>query len=124
MTFQTAVRTCLSKYVDFQGRARRPEYWWFILFVVLGSLVLGTLDAMIFGTTETGDQIGILSAIFSLAVVLPSLAVAIRRLHDTDRSGWWILLGLIPVVGFLVLLYFYVQKGTEGDNRFGPEPPA
>lgn len=122
MGFQEAVKKCLSNYANFDGRAARSEYWWFALFLFLGNFVFGMLDAFLFGGMGQGQQVSILGAIFSLAVFLPSLAVGARRLHDVDKSGWWLLLVLIPILGALVLLFFFVQKGTAGDNRFGPDP--
>ena len=112
MGFQEAVTTCFTKYVDFQGRAARPEYWWWVLFVVVAALVLQLIDRILFGGS------GVLAGLFQLATLLPALAVAVRRLHDTDRSGWFLLLAFIPVIGALVLLYFLVQPGTPGPNRF------
>ena len=99
MNFQDAIRTCFSKYVDFTGRATRPEYWWFVLFVVLVSVGLSLVSPM-------------LSGIFSLATLLPSVAAATRRLHDTKRSGWWQLICLVPVIGLIVILVFLAQEGT------------
>lgn len=117
MSFTEAVKTCFSKYVDFTGRAPRSEFWWWVLFVIIVSVVLSIIDFSVLGAGESG--ISVLSSLWSLATLLPGLAVSVRRLHDTDRSGWWILIAFIPIIGFLVLLYFYVQKGTEGQNRFG-----
>ncbi len=117
MTFQDSIRTCLGKYVAFSGRARRPEFWWFALFVFIGAWITGAIDRMLFGS-----DFGVLGPIFGLAMLLPYISVAVRRLHDTDKSGWWILIGLIPLVGVLVLIYFYIQEGTKGANTFGPEP--
>ncbi len=117
MTFQESVQTCLVRnYANFQGRAARPEFWWFMLAIVLASLIAGFLDGFIFGGRE------ILEAIVALGTVVPSLAVGARRLHDIDRSGWWQLLSIL-LIGTLVLIYFWVQPGTQGPNRFG-EPPA
>ena len=123
MGFADAVRSAFNKYATFEGRAARSEYWWFGLFVVVVSVVLGYIDAGIFHTTYAmgGSQAGILSGIFSLAVLLPSIAVAVRRLHDADRSGWWLLIGLTGI-GALVLLYWYVTRGTVGPNAFGADP--
>ena len=101
MNFQDAIRTCLTKYADFSGRATRPEYWWFVLFVVLGGILLSLISS-------------ILGGVFSLATLLPSLAAATRRLHDTQRSGWWQLIGLVPVIGVIVLLVFLAQEGKPG----------
>ena len=97
------------KYVDFDGRARRKEFWYFQLVVIVVSSIL-------FAVSD------IVSHVFDLAVLLPQLAVGIRRLHDTERSGWWILLVLVPVVGWIVLLIWYCTKGTDGDNVFGSDP--
>lgn len=118
MDFQTAVRICLNKYATFEGRARRSELWWFALFTFLGNMILGILDNALFGGA------GVLSGVFSLAVLLPSLAVGARRLHDTGRSGWWLLLLLVPVIGLLVLIWFYIQPGDDGPNAYGPDPVA
>jgi uncharacterized membrane protein YhaH (DUF805 family) len=115
--------TVLKKYADFSGRARRMEYWVFSLINLLIICVLVFLDAML-GFEVGEDQIGLLSAIYVLAVLLPSLAVSVRRLHDTDRSGWWLLIGILPLIGDIVLLIFFVLDSTPGDNRFGPNPKA
>jgi uncharacterized membrane protein YhaH (DUF805 family) len=113
MGIQQAITTCFSKYVDFQGRAVRPEYWWWVLFIVIIVVVLQILAGIV------GTLFSVLVGLFYLATLLPGLAVSVRRLHDTDRSGWWLLLAFIPIVGGLVLLYFMVQPGTQGPNRFG-----
>jgi uncharacterized membrane protein YhaH (DUF805 family) len=120
MSFADAVRICLSKYVDFSGRARRSEYWWFTLFNVLVGIVASIIDAII--GTRWGS-FGLIEALTSLALLLPGLAVGVRRLHDTSRSGWWILIGIIPIVGWIVLLVFYVQD-SHPDNKYGPSPNA
>ena len=122
MTFVESVKTCLSKYADFSGRATRSEYWWFylafILFYIAGLVLAGILSSI----SETLGLIGFgIVGIGALGFILPSLAAGVRRLHDVDKSGWFLLLGLIPIVG-LVLLYFFVIPGTPGDNRFGPAP--
>lgn len=128
MDFQTAVRTCLKKYVTFSGRATRPEYWWFVLFGLLGQIVFGVIDNMLFHTGRAvhgpgffsySQDGGPLGGLFSLAIFLPMLSVAVRRLHDLDKSGWWLLISFVPLVGFLVLLYFFVQPSQPGANRFG-----
>ena len=131
MNFQTAVRTCLSKYATFSGRAIRSEYWYFVLFNFLGQILLGIIDGILFDTGSmmhgTGflsfqSEGGPLSGLFSLAILLPSIAVGVRRLHDIGKSGWWLLLILLPLIGFLVLLYFFVQPSEPGANRYGPGP--
>lgn len=111
----------MRKYATFTGRSRRKEYWFFQLFVVIGSVVLILLDET-FGWLDTDTGFGPLSFVFGLAMLLPNLAVAVRRLHDTDRSGWWLLLSLIPIIGGLVLLVFFILDSTPGTNRFGENP--
>jgi uncharacterized membrane protein YhaH (DUF805 family) len=121
VSFADAIKVCLSKYVDFTGRARRSEFWWFFLFTVLVSIVASILDAIL-GTGYGGSSSGgVINTIASLALLLPSIAVAIRRLHDTSRIGWWILIGLIPIVGWIILIVFYCQD-SHGDNKYGPSP--
>ena len=131
MGFADAIRSAFSNYVTFSGRARRAEYWWFGLFCMLGNVIAGVLDGAIFGfdaVVEPGMAAyaapSALGAIFSLAVLLPSLAVTVRRLHDTGRSGWWLLIILIPVIGALVLLYWMIKRGDTGPNDHGPDPIA
>ena len=107
----------LKKYVAFGGRAHRTEYWMFTLFNVLVAVAIGTVDGVIGGG-------GALGGLYSLGVLLPSIGVAIRRLHDSDRSGWWMLIALIPVLGVIVLIVFLVLEGTSGSNQYGPDPNA
>ncbi|MFJ8793211.1 DUF805 domain-containing protein [Streptomyces sp. NPDC102462] len=104
----------LKKYAVFGGRARRKEYWMFALVNVVIAIVLAIVDAIL------GNQI--LSLIYTLAILLPGLGVSVRRLHDTGRTGWWLLIGIIPVVGFIVLLVFTVSEGTRGQNAYGADP--
>ena len=111
----------LKKYAVFSGRARRTEFWYFVLFNIIVTIVLSVIDRLI-GTFSGASNIGILSGIYGLAVLIPTLAVTVRRLHDIDRTGWWILLGLIPLIGTIVLLVFYLTPGTPGSNRYGPDP--
>jgi len=111
----------LNKYAEFQGRARRKEYWLFTLFNLLIVTGLSFID-MLFGWYSLQGEVGMLSGVYSLAVLIPSIAVGVRRLHDTDRSGWWMLMCFVPVVGVIVLLIFFVLDGTPGSNRFGPDP--
>ncbi|EAQ14489.1 uncharacterized membrane protein YhaH (DUF805 family) [Maritimibacter alkaliphilus HTCC2654] len=121
MDMKTAVETVLrDKYVEFNGRARRAEFWWFILFVFVVSTILSLIDMALFeGVLQ---DIGPLSAIFTLITLIPAIAVTARRLHDVGRSGWWQLLFLLPVIGFLVILFWAVQKGTDGPNEYGRDP--
>jgi uncharacterized membrane protein YhaH (DUF805 family) len=115
--------TPLRKYAEFGGRARRKEYWWYLLAVGLVTIPLAIGDVMILGfETYAAYGSGPLTGLLGLALFLPSLGVTIRRLHDHDRSGWWILLALLPIVGALVLLFWYASRGTIGANRYGPDP--
>jgi uncharacterized membrane protein YhaH (DUF805 family) len=109
-----------KNYANFQGRARRKAFWMFALFNIIAIVVLTSVEGFI-GLRGDGGY-GILSGLYSLAVILPALALAVRRLHDTGRSGWWILIGLIPLVGPIVLLVFYVQDSQPGANQYGPNP--
>jgi uncharacterized membrane protein YhaH (DUF805 family) len=111
----------LRKYAVFDGRARRREYWFFVLFAVIISAVLSIVDTMI-GTMNWQSGYGILSGLFALAILIPSLAVGARRLHDTGRSGWWLLVGLIPFIGVIVLIVFFVLDSQPGTNAYGPNP--
>ena len=115
MDLTTAIATCFHKYVDFTARALRSEYWYWVLFNILAQIVATIIDVIIFGNSS------ILVAIVSLGLLLPSIAVGVRRLHDTDRSGWWLLIGFVPLVGAIILIVFMCQRGTAGPNRFGPE---
>jgi uncharacterized membrane protein YhaH (DUF805 family) len=119
MGFTDAVRICLQKYVDFSGRARRSEYWYFFLFNLLVGIAASILDAILGTDFDTGS--GLISVVASLALLLPGLAAGVRRLHDTSRSGWWILIGLIPIIGWIILIVFYVQD-SHPDNQYGPNP--
>ena len=111
----------LKKYADFNGRARRKEYWMFFLFNLIITIVLVIVDGIV-GTSAVPGTLGLLAGIYSLALLIPGIAVAIRRLHDTGRSGWWILIGLVPFVGGIILIVFMVQDGTPGENEFGKNP--
>lgn len=118
MRFPEAVNACLNRYAQFTGRARRSEYWYFALFTVIVGMVTATLDAALFPNSLAGP----INAIASLLLLAPALAAAARRLHDTDRSGWWMLVGLVPLVGWLFMLVWLCKPGTAGPNRFGTAP--
>lgn len=105
----------VRKYAVFSGRARRKEYWMFALIYLLIAIVLAMLDGLLGGA-------GVLSAILAIGLFLPSLGVTVRRLHDTDRSGWWVLVGFIPFVGWIVILVFMCLAGTPGSNQYGEDP--
>lgn len=118
MSFMEAVKACYSKFATFSGRASRSEYWWFFLFYVIVYIGLTTIAAAL------GSEIfGLTAFAFVIASLIPSLAVGARRLHDIDKSGWWLLLSIIPIV-CLVLIYFFALKGTDGDNQYGADPLA
>ncbi|MCD9198311.1 DUF805 domain-containing protein [Aeromicrobium wangtongii] len=110
---QEAVRSVLSQYANFSGRARRSEYWFFTLAVIIVSFVVGIIDFII------GNSI--LEWVLIVATIVPSLSVGARRLHDTDRSGWLQLIGIIPIIGWIVLIVFFATDSTP-DNKYGPNP--
>ena len=114
MSFFEAIASCLSKYAQFSGRASRAEYWWFMLFLVLASVLLNQLVMSFFGA----EVASVVSGLFTLAMFLPTIAVAARRLHDMNHSGWWQLLALTGI-GSLVLVIWYMFPGTPDANRFG-----
>ena len=112
-----------KKYADFTGRARRAEYWWFVLInlgVIFGIVVLAII---LFGSNDSLAGLGgILYVVYVLGIIVPSLAVTVRCLHDTGKSGWMLLIGLIPLVGSIILLVFYFTDGDPGANQYGPSP--
>ena len=113
----------LKKYTVFSGRARRKEFWMFFLFSAIISVFLAVIDEFMGWKFEMdGENLGFLGTLYYIAVIIPFLAVIIRRLHDTDRSGWWFLIAFIPIVGVIILLVFLILDGTKGENRFGPDP--
>jgi len=114
MTFSEAIRSGFDHYVKFDGRASRSEFWWWVLFAILVSIAANIVDAVI--------GVMLFSWLVSLALFLPGLSVSIRRLHDTNRTGWWVLIGLIPLIGLIVLLIFYLETGNPGPNQYGPPP--
>jgi uncharacterized membrane protein YhaH (DUF805 family) len=119
MGFKQAVTTCfIRKYVDFRGRASRSEYWYFVLANFLLGVAVGLVCAIVAGKSAVFVGVGLMV----LVIFLPSLAAQVRRLHDTNSSGWWVLLGCIPYVGGLIMVVWYCIKGTAGENRFGPDP--
>jgi len=112
MNLFESIASGFRHYVNFRGRALRSQYWWWTLFVSVVALIANVI--------QNATNIDWLFAVVALALFLPGLSVAIRRLHDTNRRGWWILIGLIPIVGWIILFIWYVSKGTEGDNNYGP----
>jgi len=115
MGFGDSVRYGFEHYVDFSGRSSRPSYWWWFLFGILAGIGANILDAIFGG--------GIISILVGLALLLPGLSYAARRLHDINRTGWWLLIGILPLIGLIVLIVFLVQRGDAGENQYGPPPP-
>ena len=114
MTFMESVTYCLTNYFNFSGRGSRSEYWWFILACTIAGLICRVIDA------AAGHQF--VEPLFSLGTIIPTLAAGARRLHDTDRSGWWQLLAFVPLIGWIVLIVWFATSGTPGVNRFGAQP--
>jgi uncharacterized membrane protein YhaH (DUF805 family) len=117
MNFYDAVRSAFSQYATFNGRASRSEFWFFYLFLVIASLIAASIDALVFN-----NQNSYLTLILFLATLIPLIAITTRRLHDTDRSGWWQLLSFVPLVGAIILLIWLCTASTPGSNRFGSNP--
>ncbi|WP_402469962.1 DUF805 domain-containing protein [Isoptericola aurantiacus] len=130
MGFGQAVATVFSRYATFSGRARRSEFWWWYLFVLLLSIAVSVVVAVTGGYSiddETGLPVygsgtALLILLLWLVLVVPNIAVTVRRLHDTDRSGFWWFIGFVPLVGWIILLVLMVLEGTQGPNRYGPDP--
>nr|WP_153202859.1 DUF805 domain-containing protein [Niveispirillum sp. SYP-B3756] len=106
----------MRQYADFNGRARRKEYWMFLLINIIIAVALAVVEGAILGTS------GVLGVIYALAILIPSFAVAVRRLHDSGRSGWWLLIQFVPVLGSIVLIVFCCMDSEEKDNQYGPNP--
>ena len=119
MNFSQAIQSGFSNYTKFTGRAGVMEFWYWVLFTVLGTIASGILDAVLFPPMSYWSP---LSDIFTLVTFLPGIAVSIRRLHDTDRTGWWFLLVFIPLLGTLLLIVWWIQQGSAGDNQYGANP--
>ena len=113
--FTKAVQSVLSNYVGFTGRATRSEFWYYILAYIIVYVIVGFVEGLI-------GMPMVLTGLLSLGLLLPTLAVEFRRLHDTGRSAWWLLIALIPLVGLIVLIYFFAQPSEDGDNAHGPKP--
>ena len=114
----------LRKYATFTGRAPRSEFWWFVVLLLIVGFFAGGIDISIFGLRwlSSRSMMGPSATLISLATIIPSIAVSVRRLHDLDKSGWWYLLGLVPLIGALILLVWFASAGSNGPNRFGPDP--
>jgi uncharacterized membrane protein YhaH (DUF805 family) len=116
MNFQQAVQAGFGSYLNFKSRACRSEFWYWQLFLVVGGVVAELFDYGI------GVPMAPLSTLFWVGTMIPSLAISVRRLHDTDRSGWWLLLFFVPLIGAIVLIVWWCTKGSRGYNRFGADP--
>ncbi|MDA7488483.1 DUF805 domain-containing protein [Candidatus Pelagibacter ubique] len=117
MDFQTSIKTCFNKYAIFSGRASRSEFWFFVLFGLLGGIIAAIIDTMILG--YSAEVNGPINLIFSVALILPSISVAARRLHDLDKSGWWQLLWFTIIGGILIIIW-HATEGENKKNKFGP----
>jgi len=117
MDFQTSVKTCFNKYATFSGRASRSEYWFFYLFTIIASVIAWVIDTMLLG--YGADDTGAISLIFQIIIILPSLAVGARRLHDIGKSGWWQLL-VITLIGIILLIVWFATIGSSKKNNYGP----
>lgn len=128
MNFTAAIRSFWSRFADFKGRSRRSEYWYVQLFLVVTNLAVAGIDlALMDGDLDrfiANGGGGIVGLIWIFATIVPALAVLIRRLHDTGRTGWWALVGLVPFVGAIVLLVFTVSDSSNGENKYGTSPKA
>jgi len=116
MNIQTAVKTCFNKYATFSGRASRSEYWFFYLFTIIASVITWVIDTMLLG--YGADDTGAISLIFQIIIILPSLAVGARRLHDIGKSGWWQLL-IITLIGIILLIVWFATVGSSKKNNYG-----
>ncbi|HPH52880.1 MAG TPA: DUF805 domain-containing protein [Bacteroidales bacterium] len=112
---------CMKQYADFGGRARRTEFWMFVLFNIIFSVIASLIDRAI-GFKIGAIQMGIIGLIYSLAVLIPALAVSVRRLHDIGKSGWMILINLIPFIGWIWFIVLMVKDSQPGENQYGPNP--
>lgn len=119
VSFSRAVRMAFDSYCRFQGRSSRSEYWWWVLFVAILSFCIGIIEGIL-GFSMTAVQTT--SGILSLVLLLPGLGLSVRRLHDIGKSGWWILLGFIPVVGAIILITWFARNSEMTENRYGPMP--
>ena len=126
MGFGEAIKSCWSNYATFKGRSRRSEYWWIQLFLVLANLAVAAIDlALMNGDVDrfiANGGGGIVGLVWILVTIVPALAVLIRRLHDTGKSGWWVLIGFVPFVGTIVLFVFSLLDSDAGDNKYGASP--
>ena len=121
VSFAQAVKLGFKSYFTFSGRATRAEYWWWLFFTVLAGIVLAVVDTLT-GTMGMFGDSGLLGFLFELATLVPSFALGARRLHDINRTGWWLLLVFIPMIGWIVLIVWSIERGDAGPNKYGPDP--
>ena len=120
MGFGQAIAAGFTDYINFQARSTRSAYWYFVLFLVIGGFITGIADVLLFQP----QYVGPINGIFSVATIIPSLSVSVRRLHDIGRTGWWLLLALIPIIGWIVLIVWACQPTDPQTNAYGPPPTA
>ena len=120
VSFPDAIRLGFQHYFDFRSRSTRAEYWWWLLFIVLAGIVLAVVDNLT-GTMGMFDDSGLLGFLFELATLVPSFALGARRLHDINRTGWWLLLWFVLVIGWIVLIVWAIKRGDECPNKYGPD---
>jgi uncharacterized membrane protein YhaH (DUF805 family) len=121
MGFFEAISSCFKNFATFSGRARRAEYWWWTLFASLVALAPQIVNV---GIIRMDGSVNWFSLIALLIILFPGVAVSVRRLHDTGRSGWWLLINLVPLIGYFIFLYWMIKRGDQGSNQFGPDPIA
>lgn len=110
-----------KKYLQFSGRSNRSEYWYFVLFHVIFVIVALILDTVM-GSSLAGTPYGMIYLLYVLVTFLPGLALTVRRLHDTEKTGWWVLISIIPIIGSIWLIVYLATEGTKGENKYGPDP--
>lgn len=113
----------VKNYAGFSGRARRKEYWMFTLFNFIFTIIFALLDMLIY-TVSDANLLGMLTGAYSLAILIPTMAVTFRRFHDTGKSGWWWLINFVPFIGTLIYLYFLILDSQPGENQYGPFPKS
>jgi len=118
----TAIKLGFQRYVGFSGRSTRAEIWWWTLFTSVVTIALIIADNLTSNSSTFGWMGGLLEGLFTLATIIPSLAVSVRRLHDINRTGWWVLLGFVLLIGWIVLIVWAIERGDKGTNKYGPDP--
>lgn len=133
MNFKSAIQRAFQRYFDFNQRAGRAEFWYFVAFMLIAGSIISIIEGQLFPQSEApaaglsmsvgfDSSNGPVSAIFSILVLIPWLSVTVRRLHDTSKTGWWVLFGFVPLIGWITMLVFLIKEGDNGDNKYGPSP--